>query len=191
MVRDVEIETVDGPIPIKSLRYVVGPMKASITIWVDDDHIADGFQLLAHDDYATEISILAVNEIARRTGLRVGLPETPQPTEYGMKAPPGVVDVALDEDLRTETVHFDRSKGDGEVETTDRDVALTWLHLPDELRILREGLREIREGLKAYAEENNETIKALSDAARELDRRTRFLEDPVEIVDDPWEGMYQ
>ena len=121
IVRDLDLETPDGQIHIKSLRFIEGPRSSSITIWVDDDEILDGFQLLAHDDYATEVSILAVNEIARRTGLRIALPEVPQETEYGIPAPPGVVDVALEEDLRTETTHFDRSKGDGEVETTDRE----------------------------------------------------------------------
>lgn len=194
IVRDLTIETVDGPVPIKSLRYIEGPESSNITIWTDDDEILDGFQLLAHDDYATEVSILAVNEIARRTGLRVALPEIPQDTEYGMKAPPDVVDVALEEDLRTETIHFDRSKGDGEVETTDRDVALTWLHLPEELAALRNRQREVRETLVevvSLAEETQKTFEAITERIEALDRRTKFLEDPVEVVEDPPEVMYQ
>lgn len=192
--RDVQIETKDGEIHIKSLRFIDGPKSSSITIWVDDEDLLDGFQLLAHEDYATEVSILAVNEIARRTGLRVALPEIPRPTEYGIQAPPGVVDVALEEGIETETVHFDRSKTDGEVETTDRDIALTWIHLPDELRILREGLKDVREGLEAlgdYAKDNNETAEVLLNAVSTLDKRTKFLEDDVEVIDDPPELMYQ
>ena len=194
IVRDLVLETIDGTINIKSLRYIEGPETSNLTIWIDDEEILDGFQLLAHDDYATEVSILAANEIARRTGLRIALPEVPQPTEYGMKAPPGVVDVALGEGLRTDKVHFDRSKGDGEVETTDRDIALTWLHLPDELRILRNGLREVREGIQAlgdYAKENNETVQALAQTIKDLDQRTKWLKDTPEILDDPPEEMYQ
>jgi hypothetical protein len=194
VIRNQILSTNYGPIKVKSLRYIEGPKSASITIWTDDDEIRDGFQLLAHDDFATETAILVVNELAKRTGLRVALPETPQETEYGMVAPPGVVDVALEEDLRTDTVHFDRSKGNGEVETTDRDIALTWLHLPEELKNLREGLREVRETISAlgdYAKDNNETVQTLAETIKDLDKRTKFLEEPPEIVEDPPELMYQ
>lgn len=190
VVRNQVIATDQGRVPIKALRYIEGPNSSSITIWTDDDHIVDGFQLLAHDDYATEVSILAINELAKRTGLRVGLPSIIQPTEYAIEAPPGVVDVAVDEGLETPTTHYDRSKGDGEIETTDKEVALTWLHLNDHLETLRRGIQSIRDDMATYAETNNETVEEIAGAIKHLDERTRVLAEPVEIIDDPWEGMY-
>ena len=193
LIRDLTLETPDGQVHIKSMRYIEGPKSASITIWTDDDHITDGFQLLGHDDYSTEVSIIAVREIAKRTGLRVALPEVPQPTEYGMNAPPGVVDRALEEDLGTDKVWFDRSKGKGEIETTDKDIALTWLHLPEHIETLRKGLQEVKTALVSlgeYAKDNNETVKTISEAVEVLDKRTRVLVDEMPIIDDPWEGMY-
>ena len=136
------------------------------------------------------MSILAVNEIARRTGLRVGLPEVPQETEYGIDAPPGVVDIAIDEGLETPTTKFDRSKGEGELDTTDKDVALTWLHLNDHLETLRRGLQSIKEDMATYAETNNSTIEEIAGAIKHLDDRTKVLAGPVEIIDDPPEMMY-
>jgi len=190
IVRGVTIETEDGTILIKSLRYIEGPGSSSVTIWTDDDHITDGFQLLAHDDYATETSILAINQIAKITGLRVGLPEVPQPTEYGIEAPAGVVDAAIDGGHETPTTKFDRSKGDGELDTTDEDVALSWLHLTDHLETLRRGLQDIRATMTTYADTNNKTIEEISGAIKHLDERTRILASEVEIIDDPPELMY-
>jgi DNA-binding transcriptional ArsR family regulator len=195
VVRNLPIETIEGTINVKSIRYVEGPVNSSLTIWIDDEDLKDGFQILAHEDYATETSILVVNEIARRTGLRVSLPEILGPgTEYGVRAPPGVVDVALEEGIETDKVHFDRSKGDGEVETTDRDIALTWIHLPEELKLLRQRQDKIQEALVEIgklAESFNRTFEAVTERIEDLDKRTRFLEDPVEIVEDPPEVMYQ
>lgn len=194
IVRDIEISTQEGQIRAKAVRYIQGPRSSSLTIWVEDEALSDGFQVLAHEDTATETAILVANEIARRTGLRIALPEVIQPTEYAIAAPSNVVDAALEEDLKAKDVHFDRSKGAGEIETTDRDIAITWLHLPEELRILREGLREVKETVEAlgeYAKGNNETVLEISKAIQTLDKRTRFLEDPVKIVEDPPEEMYQ
>ena len=126
-VHDIVLDTVEGPIKVKALRYI---QDRSLTIWLDEDHLETPEQVQAHEDAATEIAILIAKEVQSMTGVRLGLPEVMQPSHYAMEAPPDV--------------WVDTSLGTPELETDNPNKAEVWLRLPEVIQ----GLQDDIDGLK-------------------------------------------
>lgn len=127
LVRDIVLDTVEGPIKVKALRYVQG---RSLTIWLDEDHLETPEQVQAHEDVATEIAILIAKEVQSMTGIRLGLPEVMQPSHYAMEAPPDV--------------WVDTSLGPLELETDNPDKAEVWLRLPEVIQGLKDDVATLK-----------------------------------------------
>ena len=128
VVRDILMDTSEGPIKVRAIRYV---QDRSLTIWLDEDHLETPEQVLAHQDVATEIAILVAKEIQSTTGLSLGLPEVMQPSHFAVDAPPDV--------------WLDKSLGTMELETNNPDTAGVWLRLPEVIQKIEEDI----EGLKS------------------------------------------
>jgi hypothetical protein len=144
LVRDILIDTREGPVNVKALRYIEG---RSMTIWLDEDHLLTEDQVEAHQDTATETAILVAKEVQEMTGAVLGLPEVMQASHYAADAPPDV--------------WLDRSMGTPEIETDKAAIASLWLRLPEVIQGLREdieGLQERQVALLELVEAQNEAI---------------------------------
>jgi hypothetical protein len=191
--RNLSIETSEGKIVVKGLRWSEGPKSSSITIWNDEDDIKTPEEIAVHSDISTEKAILVASEVQRLTGMRLALPEIMQKTHLALDAPPEIVKSALENDLKGEKTWFDRSKGGSEIETDDEEIAITWLNLPDILKSLRSDLNQVKttvESIGGYLKDNTEALQTIAEGLKEVDKRTKFLEG-AEIADDPPEMIYQ
>jgi len=128
VVRDILMDTSEGPIKVKAIRYV---QDRSLTIWLDEDHLETLEQVLAHQDVATELAILVAKEVQSTTGLSLGLPEVMQASHFAVDAPPDV--------------WLDKSLGTMELETDNPDTAGVWLRLPEVIQAIQGDI----DGLKA------------------------------------------
>ena len=99
------LDTMEGK-QIVGLRYSKGPKNISISVHVEEDRVISLAQVKAHGGEATDKALLVVKALTRWTGLRVGLPEEPSSAHYAIQG-----------------VWFDTSNGEGELETSNKDLA--------------------------------------------------------------------
>ena len=183
--RNLTLETRNGPISVKSLRLSSGPTRSSLTIYLDDDNLFTSDQIDTHEDAATETAMIITREIQLRTGMILSLPEIMLETHYAIPAPADIVDHAIEDGIKSDKIIFDRSMGKSETETTDPDIAVTWVDLPDILKGFREDINQIKTNmidLITITKDEIDTIKG-------LDKRTRDLEKALEETKTG--GMYQ
>lgn len=176
--RNVTISTSEGDIKVKAIRLSIGKHKSSLTVWADADYIVTPTQLGAHEGNATDIAQLVANELASRTGARFALPEIMQETHLAMDVP---------------GTWMDKSPGTPEIETSDYDVALTWMTLPTIIKGLKSDLKGIREAVQEIVGVEQEVaggMGAIKDGLENIDQRVRALEGTMPVVDNN-EGMYQ
>ena len=176
--RDVTISTSEGDIKVKAIRLSIGKHKSSLTVWADADYIVTPTQLGAHEDNATDIAQLVANELASRTGARFALPEIMQETHLAMGVP---------------GTWMDKSPGTPEIETSDYEVALTWMTLPTIIKGLKSDLNGIREAVQEIVGVEREVaggMGAIKDGLQNIDKRVRFLEGVMPVIDNS-EGMFQ
>lgn len=175
--RSVTISTAEGDIKVKSIRLTVGKRRSSLTVWVDEDFILTPAQLEGHEDHATDIAILVANELALRTGARFALPEIMQDTHYALPVP---------------GTWMDKSPGEPELETSQRDVALTWMTLPTIIKALKSDLNDIREAVQEIVGVEQVVaggMGAIKDGLENLSGRVKALEGTMPAVDNS-EGMF-
>ena len=176
--RNIVISTADGDIKVKAIRLSIGKMKSSLTVWVDADYLINEAQLETHEDHATEIAQAVANELATRTGARFGLPEIMQDTHYAMEVP---------------GTWMDKSTGKPELETSEEDVALTWMTLPTIIKDLRNDLQGIRDAVQEIVGVEQEVaggMGAIKDGLENIDTRVKVLEGVMPVVDNS-DGMFQ
>lgn len=175
--RDLTISTADGDIKVKAIRLSIGKKRSSLTVWVDEDHLLTPSQLATHEDHATEIAMAVANELASRTGARFALPEIMQDTHYAMSVP---------------GTWMDKSTGTPEIETSEQDVALTWMTLPTIIKDLRGDLKDIRDAVQQIVgveQDVTEGMGAIKDGLENLDARVKALEGVFPKIDNS-EGMF-
>ena len=183
--RGLVLETQKGPISVKSIRLSSGPTRSSLTIYLDDDNLVTTDQIDTHEDAATETAMIMTREIQLQTGMRLALPEIMMETHYAMPAPKDVVDHAMEEDLRSKKIYFDRSGGRSETETPDPEIGKIWLDLPEILLSMKADITQIKANMVDVIDIAREEI----DIIKGLDKRTRDLEKALEETQTG--GMYQ
>ena len=176
--RNVVVSTADGDINVKAIRLSIGKKRSSLTVWVDADYLLTPSQLDGHEDHATEVAMAVANELASRTGARFALPEIMQDTHYAMEVP---------------GTWMDKSPGEPELETSERDVALTWMTLPTIIKGLKSDLNDIREAVQEIVGVEQEVaggMGAIKDGLENLNDRVKALEGIFPQVDNS-DGMFQ
>ena len=151
----------------------------------DDDNLVTTDQIDTHEDAATETAMIMTREIQLQTGMRLALPEIMMETHYAMPAPKDVVDHAMEEDLRSKKIYFDRSGGRSETETSDPEIGKIWLDLPEILLSMKADITQIKANMVDVIDIAREEI----DIIKGLDKRTRDLEKALEETQTG--GMYQ
>lgn len=166
VVRDILMDTSEGPIKVRAIRYV---QDRSLTIWLDEDHLETPEQVLAHQDVATETAILVAKEVQSTTGLSLGLPEVMQPSHFAVDAPPDV--------------WLDKSLGTMELETNNPDTAGVWLRLPEVIQKIQVDI----DGLKANQIAFLEAIDGLTGTLRTIEKALEVIDEVPEPP--PYEGV--
>lgn len=176
--RNIVISTADGNIKIKAIRLSIGKRRSSLTVWVDADYLLTTAQLEGHEDHATEIALSVANELSLRTGARFALPEIMQDTQYALTVP---------------GTWMDKSTGKPELETSEQDVALTWMTLPTIIKDLKSDLNDIKEAVQEIVGVEQEVaggMGAIKDGLQNIDGRVKVLEGAFPQVENH-QGMYQ
>jgi len=185
-VRNIVINTSEGPILVRTIRYIRGPNKSSLTVWLDADTIETVEQLRSHDEYSDERATLVIREIQRVTGARFSPHRPMQKTHYAVDAPPEIVDTALSMGLRGRNSWFDRSQGGNDAETDKEDIAEVWFDLPR----IRDDLNRLNSAMVNVIEHSDDINTAL----HTLDQRLKSIEERLssthESPEDNYGGMY-
>lgn len=146
-IEDIKLDTDEGPIIVKCIRYIEGKEKSSITIWPEDIDVVNEAQMEDIELYITKEANLAAKALKDMVEMRLGPGEFQQSFHLGTQISPEIVKAALDYGLTGGDTWFDRSTGSGEWETDDVPNAIIMMQAPTIIRDHEARLRRMEEAL--------------------------------------------
>ena len=140
LVFDIKLDTREGPVDIKALRYINGKKKKSITVWLDNDALRTDEEIVNWTEWSRERLILVWRELQYMTGMHLGLPEPVSDGHIDRRIRAGVAHAWKEMGLDDDDEYVDYSKGEGKPtwETTDGKKALAIKTVPKRVDSLEE-----------------------------------------------------